>query len=111
MDPRDRAEFIEEKTVHAPFDRNDLAEFVVKILHLPLNEPESFFCILKDGVFGVAVLLLVLLQDDLVDGLTEFPPVVLAEHLDDLGSVAHHVPRGRTGAVLVGLEVLDNHFE
>lgn len=54
---------------------------------------------------------MILLQDDLVDGLPELPPVVLPQYLDDLGRVAHHIPVGLAGPVLVGLKVLDDDFE
>jgi hypothetical protein len=77
VDTCDGAELVEQEAVHAPLCGKHPSEFLVEVFHLPLDESEALLGVLEDGGLGVSVLLLVLLEDDVVDGLSELTPVVL----------------------------------
>ena len=83
MYPCDGAEFVQKQAVHAPLLGHNATKLVIKLLHFALDEPKTALSIFEHCVLRSAILLLILLEDDLVNGLREFPPVVFPQYLND----------------------------
>ncbi len=88
-DSRDGTEFVKDKTVDAPFDRNYLLKLRVELLHSSLNKPKSPLSILKNSVLRFVELLLISLKKNLVYCLYKFPMIFVTQNLNNRARSCH----------------------
>jgi len=83
------AEFIEQKTIHTPFFRDDGLILSVEIFHFSFNESISSFSILKYRILRSSILLLILFEDKLNKFLNKLPKVLVSKNFNNTSSRCH----------------------